>query len=81
MRFSDQPAGDLETSGGSIEAEFSEDARVDLDAKTSGGRVHVEQELHFVGSIERGHVRGRINGGGPELRLKTSGGNVRVRVH
>jgi DUF4097 and DUF4098 domain-containing protein YvlB len=80
VRFSGVAEGDLQTSGGSIEAEFAEDAAVDLDAETSGGRVRIDEDLQFVGRIERTHLVGQINGGGPELRLKTSGGNVHVRV-
>ena len=82
MRFDDVPEGDLQTSGGSIEAEFPEEAACNLDARTSGGRVEVESELNLTGrtQIRRGHIVGRINGGGPDLRLRTSGGNVRVRV-
>jgi hypothetical protein len=80
VRFSGGAEGDLRTSGGSIDAEFSEDAAVDLDAETSGGRVRIDEDLAFVGRIDRAHVVGRINGGGPELRLRTSGGNVHVRV-
>jgi hypothetical protein len=80
VRFSGIAEGILETSGGSIEAELPEGAGVDLDAKTSGGRVRIEPELELVGKMERSHIVGRIGGGGPELRLRTSGGNIRVRV-
>jgi hypothetical protein len=80
VRFSGVPAGKLETSGGSIEAELPEGAGVDLDAETSGGRVRIEPDLELVGEIQRGHIVGRIGGGGPKLRLRTSGGNIRVRV-
>ncbi len=74
------PEGDLETSGGAIEAEFDEKARLNLEAETSGGRVRVEDDIQITGSITSNRVEGRINGGGPSLRLKTSGGNVRVRL-
>ncbi len=80
VRFSGAPEGDLETSGGAIEAEFDEKARLNLEAETSGGRVRVEDDLQITGSITSDRVEGRINGGGPSLRLKTSGGNVRIRL-
>ncbi len=79
VRFSGVPEGILETSGGSIEAELPEGAGVDLDAKTSGGRVRIEPEIQLVGAIERGRIVGRIGGGGPALKLRTSGGNIRVQ--
>lgn len=77
--FSRAPSGTLETSGGRIEVSFAADAKVDLDAETSGGRVDVE---HVVAASDssRHRVVGRINGGGPHLRLRTTGGNIRVRA-
>ncbi len=80
VRFDDRAEGDIETSGGSIEVEVEEGAGIELDARTSGGRVSVDSELRVSGTISRSHVQGKINGGGPELRLRTSGGNVRLRM-
>jgi hypothetical protein len=79
VRFSDEPEGVLETSGGGIEVEFHRDAGVSLDAKTSGGRVKIEHGIVVRGDLEPGHVVGDINGGGPELLLRTSGGDIRIR--
>ncbi len=80
VRFSGDPEGRVETSGGSIEAEFPEDAGADLDARTSGGRVEIEHGILVRGGMGRSKVVGEINGGGRELRLRTSGGNIRVRA-
>ncbi len=80
VRFTDDPEGQLETSGGSIEVEFPEDAGVDLDARTSGGRVEVEHDITVRGELDRSRVVGTINGGGGTLRLRTSGGHIRVRA-
>jgi DUF4097 and DUF4098 domain-containing protein YvlB len=80
VRFTGDPEGDLQTSGGGITAEVPRDARFDLEAETSGGRVTVDRDLHLEGQIESQRVRGEINGGGGTLKLRTSGGNVRVQV-
>ena len=80
VRFTDAPEGVLETSGGGIEVEFPEDVGADLDAKVSGGRVEVEHGILVQGSQDPQHVVGKVNGGGRRLRLRTSGGNIRVRV-
>jgi DUF4097 and DUF4098 domain-containing protein YvlB len=80
VRFDEAPEGDLETSGGGIEAEFSEEAALDLEAETSGGRIRVDSEIRMIGKLGSARVEATINGGGPTLRLKTSGGNVRVSV-
>ncbi len=80
VRFAGAPAGDLETSGGSIDVQFSADAGVDLEARTSGGRVILDEEFAITGRIERGEVEAELNGGGKELNLQTSGGNIRIRM-
>lgn len=79
VRFSGTPAGDVGTSGGSIEVEIPEGAGAELSARTSGGRIHIEPELAVSGEIDSGRVRGRIGPGGEKLDLETSGGNIRVR--
>ncbi|MFT4926499.1 MAG: hypothetical protein ACI8WB_002597 [Phenylobacterium sp.] len=77
--ISKQPTGDskLTTSGGSITVYLAADIAVDLSARTSGGRVSSDFEVD--GSVKKKSIRGAINGGGPELVLKTSGGSVRVK--
>jgi DUF4097 and DUF4098 domain-containing protein YvlB len=68
----------LETSGGSLKIELAEEIGVDLDAKTSGGRVRVDFPVSQF-DREKQRVRGEINGGGPALILRTSGGGIEVR--
>jgi hypothetical protein len=80
VRFTDAPEGVLETSGGGIEVEFPEDVGASLDAKTSGGRVEVEHGVRVRGGVDPQHVVGEVNGGGRTLRLRTSGGDIRVRI-
>lgn len=79
VRFSSVPEGHLRTSGGSIEVEVPEDTGFDLEAKTSGGRVALDEELAFRGEVDRSEVRGRIGSGGPRLTVETSGGGIRIR--
>ena len=80
VRFTGAPAGDLETSGGSIEVQFPAGEGVDLEAQTSGGRVTIDEEFSISGHVERSEVEAELNGGGAELSLETSGGNIRVRA-
>ncbi len=80
--ISKQPAGDcsLRTSGGSITAKLAEDIKVDVDAKTSGGRVTTDFPVTTrTGELSKHKLQAQINGGGPELYLRTSGGNIRIR--
>ena len=63
-RFEGAPAGELETSGGSIDVAFPADVGAELDARSFGGRVEVDHDS--------------ITSGGHLLRLRTSGGSIRV---
>ncbi len=67
----------LTTSGGSITAYLNPEMAVDLDAGTSGGSVRTE--FSVAGKIKRSSIEGQINGGGPTLKLKTSGGSVTIK--
>ena len=67
----------LKTSGGSITAYLAKDVAVNLSAKTSAGRA--SSEFAVNGKITKRSIKGTINGGGPELILKTSGGSVRIK--
>lgn len=66
----------LDTSGGSITAYLIEDIKIDLDAATSGGRVRSEFAIN--GRVNKRSIKGEINGGGPTLKLRTSGGSIKV---
>ena len=72
--------GKLETSGGSIHVEFPENEGVDLKAQTSGGRITIDKAFAVSGRVEQSEVEAELNGGGAELSLETSGGNIRVGV-
>ncbi len=80
VRFDGVPEGRLRTSGGSIDVEVDESASFDLHAETSGGRVEIDDELEFRGESKRSKFDGQVGGGGPPLDVRTSGGNVRIRV-
>lgn len=80
-RISRQPRGDskLSTSGGTVTVSLAPSIRVDLDARASGGGVRSDVPVTVIGTHEDDQIRGQINGGGPKLTLRTSGGGVRVR--
>jgi DUF4097 and DUF4098 domain-containing protein YvlB len=68
----------LETSGGWITVKGPGDLHVDLDAETSGGRVSTDFPVTLTGEINPQRLVAKINGGGPRLYLRTSGGNIRI---
>ena len=79
LKLATKPTKDskVKTSGGSITAYLVKNVAVNLSAKTSGGRV--SSEFTVDGKITKRSIEGTINGGGPELVLKTSGGSVRIK--
>lgn len=66
----------LRTSGGSVNVTVPDGIGLTLDLK--GSRVSTELK-NFSGEVERDEVEGTINGGGPKLTARTSGGTVRVK--
>lgn len=76
--FTDEPWGRLETSGGSIRMECDLRTGFELDARTSGGTVKTDLILDPGSKIERNEVRGAVNGGGPPIVLRTSGGSIKI---
>jgi len=78
LRMTEQPKHDsqLRTSGGSVKAYLTSGIAVDLTASTSGGSVSTDFNVN--GSVRRTSIDGEINGGGPKLKLHTSGGSVKI---
>jgi len=76
-----QPRGDsrLSTSGGGITIALAPSIAVDLDAHTSGGGVHSDLPITVMGKISDDALNGKVNGGGPRLVLRSSGGGIHVR--
>jgi hypothetical protein len=78
--FAASPKSDcvLRTSGGSVRVRLPATAMVTLDAHTQGGGVKSELPVQVEGKADGGTLRGKINGGGPSLKLETEGGSIRV---
>lgn len=72
----------LSTSGGNVTAWVEEGTGFHLDARTSGGGVKADGVTIKIesGSLGRSKLVGEVNGGGPTLKLRSSGGNINVRT-
>jgi len=68
----------LSTSGGSINIELAGNLRLDVDASTSGGGISTDFPV-AAWSKGRQNLRTAINGGGPLLQLRTSGGGIHIQ--
>ena len=69
----------LSTSGGGITVSIASNVAADLDARASGGGVSSDVPITIQGTMDDDELRGKINGGGPKLTLRTSGGGIKVR--
>jgi DUF4097 and DUF4098 domain-containing protein YvlB len=69
----------LETSGGGVTVKVPADAAFNLDAETSGGSVTCDLPITIQGKKEHGELKGAVNGGGPTVKLESSGGGIHVK--
>jgi len=67
----------LETGSGNIDFTAG-GAAFTLDASTGSGGIHTDMEMLTQGSTDHHHVSGKINGGGPTVRIETGSGDIRV---
>jgi hypothetical protein len=67
----------LETGSGNAEL-WVGDAPLTLDAEAGSGSIHTDHEMLTQGSNDRHHVTGKLNGGGPTVRIETGSGDIRV---
>ena len=69
----------LSTSGGDVTVSVPGNAVFDLDAETLGGGVTCDLPVTVQGRIEHSHLKGTVNGGGPAVVLRTSGGEIHIK--
>ena len=70
----------LRTSGGDIEVGLADGIGLEVDAETSGGRVVTDLPVSFGDKLDNSSLRATVAGGGPLLKLRTSGGSIRLRA-
>ena len=66
----------LSTGGGNIRPYAAGDFKADLSANSASGDVTCE--LMMQGTMRQGGFHGKVNGGGPDVTLDTSGGSIKV---
>jgi hypothetical protein len=70
---------EFETVNGSITIEMPEGLNADFRASTVNGSIDSDFPILVTGKVSRRSLRGRIGDGGPELRLSTVNGSIRIR--
>jgi hypothetical protein len=75
-----QPTTDwkLSTGSGSVRLVVG-NAHFNLDADTGSGSINVSQPITMQGSLNRHHVSGVVNGGGPTIRIGTGSGDIQIK--
>ncbi len=75
-----QPTADwkLTTGSGSVRLVVG-NAHFNLDADTGSGSINVSQPITMQGSLNRHHVNGVVNGGGPAIRVGTGSGDIQIK--
>lgn len=75
-----QPTSDwkLSTGSGSVRLIVGS-AHFNLDADTGSGSINVSQPITMQGSLNRHHVSGVVNGGGPTIKVGTGSGDIQVK--
>lgn len=68
----------LHTSFGPIRVAIPGGAGYNVTARTSFGRIHSEADMTMMGDIGGDELRGRIGGGGCELRLMNQNGSIDI---
>ncbi|MDE0419489.1 MAG: DUF4097 family beta strand repeat-containing protein [Gammaproteobacteria bacterium] len=78
--LAEQPVGDsqLRTTGGSIGLVVAGDLKFEIDARTTGGRVSADLPNLAPVTVNKSVLEAPVNGGGPKLTLRTTGGSIRL---
>jgi Putative adhesin len=66
----------LGTGSGSIRLHLAPNTHFNLNASSGSGSIHVNQPILTQGDMNRHHVTGAVNGGGPTLRASTGSGSI-----
>jgi hypothetical protein len=75
-----QPTTDWKVSTGSGTVRLIVgNAHFNLDADTGSGTINVAQPMTMQGSLNRHHVMGTVNGGGPTIRVGTGSGDIQIK--
>ncbi len=76
-----QPTSDwkLSTGSGNVSMNLGSSARFTLSADTGSGSVSVSQPITMQGSLNRHHISGSVNGGGPAIHANTGSGDITIR--
>jgi hypothetical protein len=69
----------MECVNGGLRLSLPRDARADIDARIVNGGINVDGlDIDTVGEQTRRRLEGRLNGGGPKVRIEGTNGGIRL---
>jgi DUF4097 and DUF4098 domain-containing protein YvlB len=68
-----------ESGSGGIRLQLAPDARFNLNVSTGSGSIHTDRAIVMQGDLNKHHVTGVVNGGGPTVRASTGSGSIIIR--
>ncbi len=68
----------IRTGDGSVTLRLPEGFQADLDAHTGDGHISVDFPVTVSGTLNRTSVRGKMNGGGSTLTVRTGDGSIHI---
>ncbi len=69
----------VETGDGSVRLDLPHDLAADIELHTGDGSIHLDIPVTVNGLRNEHEIRGKINGGGPLLRVRTGDGSISVQ--
>lgn len=69
----------LETGDGNVSLEVPGELAADVDLHTNDGHIDLDMPITTVGQIGKNEVRGKLNGGGSLLTIRTGDGSIHLR--
>jgi DUF4097 and DUF4098 domain-containing protein YvlB len=68
----------LETGDGNVSLELPGDMAANVDLHTSDGHIDLDMPVTTEGKMREGEVRGKLNGGGSSLTIRTGDGSIHL---
>ena len=68
----------LQSGDGHVTLSLPSDFAADLEARTRDGHVKVDFPVTTSGNLSGSEVRGKMNGGGAQLRVHTGDGSIHI---
>jgi DUF4097 and DUF4098 domain-containing protein YvlB len=69
----------LETGDGNVSLEVPGELAADVDLHTSDGHIDLDMPVTTEGKMREGEIRGKLNGGGSSLSIRTGDGSIHLR--